>query len=254
VGALLLRTAADSGLLRTNVDNISGGPGMKVGRSFDTVAEGKAFFDQRLAGATTFLRKHGLEGQVVAKLVKADQITVAGHAAVQHAEWQFFLVPKTDINKVRAGAAGTIFVGGRPPALPGLLDERRLTEWVKHKTGATGILRSEHNPLFLGRLNLGEGGMGVYKAVPEFAELGAQKYDSRHVVGLVVVDARKVHKAIDAGYAQLPGEWGESGTCQQGVMVTARSLGIDEDRVARELNGLWLTRLKFGRTGTPATP
>ena len=106
---------------------------MKVGRSFDTVAEGKAFFDQRLAGATTFLRKHGLEGQVVAKLVKADQITVAGHAAVQHAEWQFFLVPKTDINKVRAGADGTIFVGGRPPALPGLLDERRLTEWVKHK-------------------------------------------------------------------------------------------------------------------------
>ena len=250
VGALLQRTLADTGLLRTNVDNVSGATGMKVGRSLDTAAEGKAFFEQRHAAASTFLRKHGLQGQVVAKLVKADQITVAGHAAVQHAEWQFFLVPTVDVKKARVGSAGTVFLGGRPPELPGLLDERRLTEWVKQKTGVTGVLRSEHNPLFLGRLNLGEGGMGVYKAVPEFAEFGAQKYDSRKVVGLVVVDSHRVRAAIDAGYARLPGEWGQSGTCQQGVMVTARSLGLDEDRVARQINGLWLTRLKFGRTGS----
>jgi hypothetical protein len=225
---------------------------MKVGRSLDTAAEGKAFFDERLAQANAFLRQHGLEGQVVAKLVKANQITVAGHAVVEHAEWQFFLVPKADLKKVRTDADGAIFVGGRPPALPGLLDEGRMTDWVKEKTGAKGLLRSDHNPLFLGRLNLGDGGMGIYKRVPEFAELGGQQYSSRHVAGLVVVDRAKVHKAIDAGYAQLPGEWGKNGTCQQGAIVTATSLGLDEGRVAKEINGLWLTRLRFGRKGAHA--
>jgi hypothetical protein len=241
---------ADSGLLRTQMDNISGPQGMKVGKSFDTAQQSKAFFDQRLQKAEKFLKERGIEGQVVAKMVTCDMITVGGHAAVEHAEWQFFLVPKNDAAKTKTDANGVAFVGDKnQPKLTGLMDENAMTNWVKKETGQTGLLRSQDNPLFLGRLNLGEGGMGIYKAVPEYAEVGGQKYDTRHLESMVLVSPDKVRSSIDTVYKKLPGEWGEHGTCQQGVVATAESFGMDKGKVSKFINGLWLTRLKFGRTG-----
>jgi hypothetical protein len=248
----LMQAASDTGLLRTNMDNISGPEGMKVGKSFDTPEQSKAFFDQRLKKAEAFLKARGMEGQVVAKMVSADMITVGGHAAVEHAEWQFFMVPKSDAAKAKPESNGLLFIGDKnQPKLPGLLDEKKMTSWVKEQTGAPAdkLLRSKDNPLFLGRLNLGEGGAGLYTNTPEYAEVGGQKFKTRHLESMVLVSPERVRKAVDDIYAKLPGEWGQHGTCQQGVMATAESFGLDKNKFAKEINGLWLTRLKFGRTG-----
>ncbi len=248
----LMQAASDTGLLRTNMDNVSGPAGMKVGKSFDTPEQSKAFFDQRLKKAEAFLKARGMEGQVVAKMVSADMITVGGHAAVEHAEWQFFMVPKTDAAKAKPDSNGLLFIGDKnQPKLPGLLDEKKMTSWIKEQTGAPAdkLLRSKDNPLFLGRLNLGEGGAGLYTNTPEYAEVGGQKFKTRHLESMVLVSPERVKKAVDDVYTKLPGEWGQHGTCQQGVVATAESFGLDKSKFAKEINGLWLTRLKFGRTG-----
>jgi hypothetical protein len=245
--------ADDTGLFRTAMDNLNGPDGMKIGRSFDTAEQSKAYFDERLQGAKKFLAERGLEGQVVAKLVSADMVTVAGQVAVEHAEWQFFLVPKSDAQKSKPDSTGLLFVGSQNRIeLPGLLEEAAMTSWVKRETGQSQnhLLRSSENPLFLGRLNLGEGGMGIFPAVPEYAEVGGQRRDSRRLEGMVLVSPEQVKKTVDEVYLKLPGEWGDFGTCQQGAIATAESLGLDKVKVAHELKGLWITRAKYGRTGS----
>jgi hypothetical protein len=198
---------ADSELLRTQMDNISGPQGMKVGTSFDTPAQSKAFSDQRLQKAEKSLKERGIEGQVVAKMVTCDMIAVDRHAAVEHAEWQFFLVPKNDAAKTKTDANAVAFIGDENrPKLAGLMDENKMTDWVKKATGQTGLLRSQDNPLFFGRLNQGESGMGIYKAVPEYAEVGGQKYNPRHLESMVLVSPDKVRISIDAVYRKLPSE------------------------------------------------
>ncbi len=125
-----------------------------------------------------------------------------------------------------------------------------MTAWVKKETNHDPalLLRSKDNPLFLGRLNLGEGGAGMYANTPEYAEVGGQKFNTRHLESMVLDSPDQVHKAVDNFYQKLPGEWGDYGVCHQGVVATAESFGLDKAKFAQEINGLWLTRLKFGRT------
>jgi hypothetical protein len=183
-------------------------------------------------------------------MVTADMITVAGVDVIEHAEWQFFLLPEGDLADAPVDDRGLLFLGrGAKPELPGLLDEARMTEWVKAQTGQAGLLRCSANPLFLGRLNNGEGGMGIFTGVPEYGELGGQRYRTRELIGMAALSPERVRAAIRAGHERLPGGWGEHGVCHQGFTITADALGFEVPRVAHEVHGLWLTRLRYGRTG-----
>lgn len=249
-GARFRRFLSDTGMLRREPDNVSGPGGSVIGRSFDSAEESIACFDERLGSARAFLAARHQEGHVIGKLVTSDLWTVAGRDVVEHAEWQFFLVPKADAERARPDERGLVFLGRGPhPKLPGLLDERTMTDWVKGELRVSGLLRSRDNPLFLGRLNLGEGGMGVFDGVPEYAEVDGQRFRTREVLGAMLLSPERVRAAIEEGHRRLPGEWGEHGTCQQGSVVTAESFGLGRAEVAHHLHGLWLTRLRYGRAG-----
>lgn len=217
LGERVDRFLSDTGLLRRSMDNRSGEAGLRVGSSFETAEQSVRFFDDRLRAAEAYLQERGLRGRVVGKMVSADMITVAGVDVIEHVEWQFFLLPETDAAQAQADDRGVVFLGRGPhPELPGLLDEERMTSWVKAQTGQEGLLRCSANPLFLGRLNNGEGGMGIFQGVPEYAEVGGQRYRTRDVLGLALLDPERVRGAIRAAHERLPGDWGKHGVCHQG--------------------------------------
>jgi len=247
------QVAAERGLFRVGMDNASPTTNADKTAYLKDKGEAKAHFDQRLDEAQKFLAARGLKGEVVAKLVTADIVNVAGMSPVEHAEWQFFLVPKAGGETWKPEANGLLQRGASKTSQPGLLDEKKLTEWVQSqgvKSEGSAFLRSSDNPLFLGRLNYGTAGSGMYTKVPDYAEVGGHRYDTRQVEGLAVTTPGKVRAAIDAMYTKQPGAYSTNGVCHQGAVLVADALGLDPVKdAARQIDSLWATRLKFGREG-----
>ncbi|MDP3504903.1 MAG: hypothetical protein Q8S33_31490 [Myxococcales bacterium] len=246
-------TAAQHGLFRVGMDNASPASNADATAYLTDKVQAKAHFDQRLEGAQKFLADRGMKGEVVAKLVTADIVNVGGMSPVEHAEWQFFLVPKAGGETWKSDSNGLLQRGASKTPPPGMLDEKKLTEWVQSqgvKSEGSAFLRSSDNPLFLGRLNYGTAGSGMYTKVPDYAEVGGHKYDTRQVEGLAVTTPGKVRAAIDAMYTKQPGAYSTNGVCHQGAVLVADALGLDPVKdAARHIDSLWASRLKFGRAG-----
>lgn len=235
--------AARTGLFRLGMDNRFPGPGADTTAFLSEREEAQAYFDRRLAAARAYLQERGMEGTIAAKLVTADIVNLAGGSPVEHAEWQMHLVP----NPGRA-------VDGRidPKRAPGMFDERRLEEFVRSqgaRSEGSEILRSEDHPLFLGRLNYGTAGSGMYTKVPDYAEIGGHRYDTREVELMTTTDPEQVKASIDAMYAQQGRPYAVDGVCHQGAALVGQMLGLDPAEVASRVQASWATRLKFGRTG-----
>jgi hypothetical protein len=247
------QVAAERGLFRVGMDNANPTSNADATAYIKDKKAALAHFDTRLAEAKSFLAKQGLEGEVVAKLVTADIVNVAGMDPVEHAEWQFFLVPKKAGETWKTDENGMLQNGKSKTPPKGLLDENKLTEWVKQrgaKSEGSSFLRSADNPLFLGRLNYGTAGSGMYTKVPDYAEVGGHAYDTRSVEGLALTTPEKARAAITAMYTKQPGAYGTNGVCHQGAVLVADALGLDPVKdAARHIDSLWASRFKFGREG-----
>ncbi|MDX2010484.1 MAG: hypothetical protein SFW67_09855 [Myxococcaceae bacterium] len=245
--------AAQTGLFRVGMDNANPTSNADATAFVKDKASAHAHVDARLEKAQAFLTERGLEGQVVAKLVTADIVNVAGMDPVEHAEWQFFLVPKPKDGAFPAAENGLVQRGKSKERLPGLLDEKALTAWVEAqgvRSEGSSFLRSSDNPLFLGRLNYGTAGSGLYTKVPDYAEVGGHRYDTRAVEGVALSSPEKLHAAVDALYTKHPGAYGTNGVCHQGAVLVAEALGLDPVKdAARHIDSLWASRFKFGRLG-----
>jgi hypothetical protein len=75
-------------------------------------------------------------------------------------------------------------------------------------------------------------------------------YNTHQVEGVAVTTPEKVRAAPDELYTKHPKPYAVSGVCHQASALVAKVLGLDPVRdVARHIDSMWATRLKFGRFG-----
>jgi len=238
----LLPTA--SGSTRVGAGNVTTRP-LPRGAFKRTYDEAERAFLDRLAAARAFLKKKGLEGVIVAKMVTADLWRSHGSSQAEHVEWQFFLVPLAKGKQPKK-------TGPWHAATSGLLNENRLMAWLKKQglgSSDAPFLRSEDNPLFLGRAAFGHQGSGLYTAVPDYAEVGGNRHGAREVEAIAVATPAGALKAIGALYDSHRRGYAKDGTCHQAAAVVGRTLGYEPHQIARKIQGMWGTRLLYGREG-----
>lgn len=236
--------AASASMFRLGMDNRYPGPGADKTAYLSEAEAAHGYFDERKAAAEAYLAERGLNGTIVAKMVTADILNLGGGSPVEHAEWQLHMVP----HEGEAPVQGEF----DPANAPGRFDENELQAFVEAegaKTEGSPILRSPDNPLFLGRLNYGTAGSGMYTQVPDYAEIGGHQYDTREVEMMTTVTTDQVSAAIDAMYDQQSRPYLGDGVCHQGAALAGQAFGLDPKDVASKVQSAWATRLKFGRTG-----
>jgi len=240
----LTEAAARTGIFRTGMDNRFPGPGADKTAYLTEQEQAQEYFSQRLEAARAYLREQGLEGTITAKLVTADIVNLAGQSPVEHGEWQLMMVPHAKGARVPKEID--------PKKAPGLFDEKRLDAFVRErgaKTPGSPILRSQDNPLFLGRLNYGTAGSGMYTRVPDYAEIGGHKYNTREVEMMATASEKQVRAAIDTMYTQQSRPYSVDGVCHQGAALVGEQLGLDPNKVGAKIDSSWATNLKYGPKG-----
>ena len=251
LGERLLDFAQDNGVVDLKVtpserqaDEARGTPRLR------SPAEAHAFVEARLASATAFLSRRKLPGVVVAKFVTSDLVDVRGKTVAEHAEWQFFLVPKPENpGRWREVRDGFIARTEAQSSYPGMLNATTLEDWVRAQ-GVDVRGMTEDNPLFLGRLQVTRSGTGLFTTVPEYADTGRKHLPATRVEAQVLCTPEKLHGAIDALYARFPGEYGEQGVCHQAAVVVGQALGVNarrhlEDKIA----GFSVSSFLYGEDG-----
>ncbi len=244
VRAGVKQAAEQSGAFRVGMDNRFPGPGADRTAYISKEAAAQEYFGQRLEAARAFLREQGKEGTISAKLVTADIVNLAGQSPVEHAEWQLMLVPTVSGQRVGKEID--------PKRAPGMFDEKRLDSYVREqgaRSPGSPILRSEDNPLFLGRLNYGTAGSGMYNRVPDYAEIGGHKFNTREVEMIATASEEQIRSAISAMYSQQSRPYSVDGVCHQGAVLVGEKLGLDPGKVGTKIDSAWATNLKYGATG-----